>query len=95
MVHKDIREFRGHSANIFHALFDSTNRHILSCSNDHTIKYYDVEGPSRPLVTMDNHSGAVYKVSFCPSNDNLYLSASEDRTVSTLSFLFYPILCSI
>lgn len=69
-------------SNIFHAVFTQDNSHILSCANDHTIKYYDIEASSKPVNSMNHHQAAVYRVSLSAVNDLLFLSASEDHSIS-------------
>jgi WD40 repeat protein len=79
---KHLRELNGHHSNIFCAIFDSDNQHIISGGNDQMICYFDLErASSAPRDTLEYHSGAVYNVSLCPSNDNVFLSASEDKMV--------------
>ncbi|RIA98974.1 WD40-repeat-containing domain protein [Glomus cerebriforme] len=72
--------FKGHQGNIFGTVFDSTNRHILSCGNDKLIIYHDLEHESGPTIFF-GHEDAVHSVAFDPFNDNLFLSASQDGTV--------------
>lgn len=40
---KPVKELLGHRSNIFCAIFDHSNRHILSCGNDETILRFDIE----------------------------------------------------
>ncbi|CAH1762642.1 4060_t:CDS:10, partial [Entrophospora sp. SA101] len=78
--------FKAHSSNVFSAIFDSSNKHILSCGNDNTIFYYDVEYSKcdNSNLTVDkfvSHLDAVQSIAFDPFNDNIFLSASQDGTV--------------
>ncbi|CAJ0756883.1 24180_t:CDS:10 [Entrophospora sp. SA101] len=76
--------FKAHSSNVFSAIFDSSNKHILSCGNDNTIFYYDVEYSDNSNLTVDkfvSHLDAVQSIAFDPFNDNIFLSASQDGTV--------------
>ncbi|CAB4411884.1 unnamed protein product [Rhizophagus irregularis] len=85
-VHGDIENtkpkkcFKGHHGNIFGTVFDSTNRHVLSCGNDKLIIYHDLEHES-VSKTFLGHEDAVHSIAFDPFNDNLFLSASQDGTV--------------
>ncbi|CAI2161797.1 15510_t:CDS:10, partial [Funneliformis geosporum] len=74
---------KGHTSNIFCTIFDSTNRHVLSCGNDKLIIYHDLEHESEFHVpdTFTGHKDAVQSVAFDPFNDHLFLSASQDGTV--------------
>jgi WD40 repeat protein len=79
---KPMKEFLGHRSNIFCAIFDHTNRHILSCGNDETILRFDIEyakqGKENYCDKFLFHEAAVYKVSFACDNDNIFLSAGDD-----------------
>lgn len=83
------RAFVGHTSNIFCTVFDRSSRFVLSCGNDATIQLYDLEYPITNPQTRSNgsvetfvhHAGAVYRLSWSPTDDNLVLSASDDGFV--------------
>ncbi|KND00766.1 uncharacterized protein SPPG_03879 [Spizellomyces punctatus DAOM BR117] len=88
-----IGKYHGHVSNIFSVSFDSTDRKFFSCGNDGLLLHYDVEysavpitsalkGPSKTAIDVVlAHEEAALKLSICPGNDSLVLTASQDSTV--------------
>jgi WD repeat-containing protein 22 len=79
-----LRTFKGHVSNIFCIEFDSTNTKFYSCGNDGFLLQYDLEYDSilhqDQASTIANdinlaHEEAVTKLSICPDNDNIVLTA--------------------
>ena len=79
--------YRGHRANIFGITFTPDSRRILSCGLDAGILMYDLEtsGGGRemrpPLRSFVGHQSSVHRVSLLPGSNDVFLSASNDRTV--------------
>ena len=70
----------GHTAAIRCLKADSQK--IVSCSDDKTIKIWDIETGER-YVTLKNHSDGVTCLQF---NDYYILSGSYDRTIKLWDF---------
>jgi len=66
---KPVLELLGHKSNVFSAVFDSTNRFVLSAGNDAKIFRFDLEfAPKKKKVGGSNwtnsfefHGSSVYK----------------------------------
>lgn len=66
---KPMLELLGHKSNVFSAVFDSTNRFVLSAGNDAKILRYDLEfAPKKKRVgganwtnSFEFHGSSVYK----------------------------------
>ncbi len=66
---KPIMELTGHKSNVFSAVFDSTNRFVLSAGNDAKILRYDLEfapkkkkaGGANWTNSFEFHGSSVYK----------------------------------
>ncbi|MBL4654469.1 MAG: WD40 repeat domain-containing protein, partial [Bacteroidia bacterium] len=72
-----IHHLRGHSDDITDVNFSNDGKHIVSASNDNTIKVWNLAGVN--VMTLPNHKAAVMKAMFSP-DDNFILSASQDHT---------------
>lgn len=80
---KPIKTFKGHESNIFCAVFDHSNRHIISCGNDDLILRYDIE--HSPAMQSQTDSQAAYQ----PMNSFAGHTQSVYRGMSiVIAFLF-------
>lgn len=80
--HGKTKEFIGHSQKIHSVGWNSTGRQLASCSFDKTLTLYTLENDR--LVkesTMKGHSDSVDQLCWHPTNPNLLVTASGDRTI--------------
>ncbi|KAJ1886134.1 Protein tssc1, partial [Coemansia sp. IMI 209127] len=72
-----------HSAKIRALDYNPNLPYILaSGGDDGSVRIWDLRGPTRPLVEMDNHTHWVYSVKFNANHDQLLLSAGSDGLVN-------------
>ena len=69
----------GHSKSVVGLAFSPDGKRIASCSEDYTIRTWDVQSGSNLLV-LDKHTFAVRTVTFSPNGEKI-LSGSEDHTL--------------
>ncbi|KAJ2384318.1 Protein tssc1, partial [Coemansia sp. RSA 2559] len=72
-----------HSAKIRALDYNPNLPYILaSGGDDGSVRIWDLRGPTRPLMEMDNHTHWVYSVEFNANHDQLLLSAGSDGLVN-------------
>ncbi|CUM67593.1 uncharacterized protein PRCAT00005293001 [Priceomyces carsonii] len=75
---KEVASFTGHSDVVRKLLILPGNKQFASCSNDCTIKIWDLE-TGAVLKTLEGHESFVYDLKVLPNGD--LVSSGEDRTV--------------
>jgi len=73
---KLLHRLKGHKGVIFRILWISKNL-LASCSDDRTIRLWDLKGESVEIACLFGHSGRVWDFAFIPSHD-LLVSVGED-----------------
>jgi WD repeat-containing protein 22 len=82
-----IAKFKGHESNIFSIEFDSSAKRLFSCGNDGLILQYDLTSAavySKTTLASDvalGHSSAILKLSVCPNQDSIFLTAGQDGEI--------------
>ncbi len=76
---KLVRQWRGHTDNLYAVAFHASSRRLATGSYDQAIKIWDVDQGTE-VNTLSGHSGAIHGLAFHPSGTWL-ASASDDRTV--------------
>ncbi|XP_066917607.1 THO complex subunit 3-like [Clytia hemisphaerica] len=80
--HGRTKDFVGHSSKVHSVGWSCGGRHLASCSFDKTVSVYTLE--KERLVkecTMKGHSDSVDQLCWHPTNPNLLVSASGDKTI--------------
>jgi WD40 repeat protein/predicted Ser/Thr protein kinase len=81
--------FSGHENTVFKAAFSPDSRRLASCSGDHTVRIWSVEGGGRgvegeedppPCQVLRGHTGEVFAVAFHPDGTRL-ATAGRDGAV--------------
>ncbi|XP_047135623.1 THO complex subunit 3 isoform X1 [Hydra vulgaris] len=76
------KEFSGHSAKVHSVGWNCNGRYLASCSFDKTVSIYTLDKDRLHLsTTMKGHSDSVDQLCWHPSNPNLLVTASGDKTV--------------
>ena len=74
-----------HLGNIFSAQFmpNSGDSLIVSCSSEGPVLLHDVNSlePSQPVLNFNCHSSTIHRVAIVPSEDTIFLSCGEDKTI--------------
>jgi WD40 repeat protein len=70
---------RGHSGPVRSIAFARDGRILASCSDDHTIKLWDI-ATRREIFTLRGHRAGVNSMAFCPDGTTL-ASGGDDKTV--------------
>ncbi|KAG8765597.1 Histone acetyltransferase type B subunit 2 [Ceratobasidium sp. 428] len=76
--------FRGHSSVVGDVSWHSTQQNIFaSVGDDKQLFIWDTRDPARthPKQRVTAHDREILAVSFCPSNDNLLVTGSSDKTI--------------
>lgn len=74
-----ISSFDGHEDAVFNAQF--VDRHtLLTCSADCTAKLWDDRSPAREVMTLAQHTGAVWSACVSSGGQSLVVTASHDMT---------------
>lgn len=80
--HGRTKDFSGHSQKVHSVGWSSSGRHLASCSFDKTVSIYSLEKDRlTKTCTMKGHSDSVDQLCWHPSNPNLLVSASGDKTI--------------
>src|SRR5688500_10478295 len=74
-----VRQFEGHTGDVFSVGFSNDGLTAISSSFDGTIRLWNV-GSGAELLRYDGHQGGVRSVAFSPDN-HTFISASEDTTL--------------
>jgi WD40 repeat protein/serine/threonine protein kinase len=79
LAHRERRTLRGHSADVYVAVFSPDGRRLVTAGADRTLKFW---GPDtgRELFSASGHANEVNAVCFAPDGATV-ASASDDRTV--------------
>jgi WD40 repeat protein len=76
--------FTGHTDKVYSAKFSSDGKYILSCSDDNTIKLWDVSTNidvyGKCIKTFIGHTNLVFSAEFSPDGRSI-LSCSDDNTI--------------
>ncbi|KIM25798.1 hypothetical protein M408DRAFT_73853, partial [Serendipita vermifera MAFF 305830] len=72
--------FSGHSVAVNSVSFSRDGRHIVSGSNDRTIRVWDAETGATVTGPLEGHTGSVNSVSFSPDGRRI-VSGSWDKTI--------------
>ncbi len=75
---KLLRSFKGHQATVISTVFSPDGKMIVSGGDDHTLKFWDIQG--KLLHSVNAHDERIWKLAFSPDGQIL-ASASEDGTV--------------
>ncbi|KAF8341536.1 WD40 repeat-like protein [Cantharellus anzutake] len=78
-----LRKMEEHKQPVHITKFSPSGTQILSCSDDTTVKLWDIAS-GKPTVTFYDHSDYVRAGNFMPSDPNLILTGSYDSTVCLL-----------
>eukprot|EP00762_Andalucia_godoyi_P000820 ANDGO_03873.mRNA.1 F-box-like/WD repeat-containing protein ebi len=75
-----VRVFEGHEHDVNSVRFSSSGELLASCSDDRTIKIWNVANPSAlsPVYNLTGHTDAVFVIRWSPRQPNLLLSGSSD-----------------
>jgi WD40 repeat protein len=73
-----VREFVGHSSRVTHLTWSSVAKRIASCSEDSTVRIWNIEGKSD--ATLTGHRASVRSVAWSPDG-RLVASCSKDQTI--------------
>lgn len=77
---KQIRTIKGHKAGIRSVAISLDGQYILSASSDHSVRLWQIRN-GRTLCTLAGHSSAVNEVAFSPTNNQIAVSVSNDKTI--------------
>lgn len=76
--------FRGHSSVVGDVSWHATQQNVFaSVGDDKQLFIWDMRDPARshPRQRVTAHDREILAVSFCPSNDNLIITGSSDKTI--------------
>ncbi|CAM9596798.1 unnamed protein product, partial [Heterosigma akashiwo] len=86
-----VAEFEAHTDYIRYLEVHPSLPHVLSCSDDTTIKLWDWEKDWNCTKVFEGHAHYVMMVRFNPKDANTFASASLDRTVKGINCVdYYP-----
>ncbi|KAF9361056.1 protein with putative role during mitosis [Mortierella sp. AD094] len=74
------RSLKGHTKAVQDLAFDTKGNFLVSCSNDLSIKVWDLQQDYKCVKTLFGHDHSVSSVAFMPSGDTI-ASASRDKTI--------------
>ncbi|CAL5992483.1 Pentapeptide_repeats-containing protein [Hexamita inflata] len=78
-TNNQIKKFEGHRDTVNTLIFSKDDKHIISGSNDCTIKVWDVE-TGNSVLTLEGHTGSIYQVIF-NKEFSCFGTASNDKTI--------------
>ena len=80
--HGRTKDFVGHSSKVHSVGWNCTGRHLASCSFDKTVSIFTLEKDRLTKdCTMKGHNDSVDQLCWHPSNPNLLVTASGDKTI--------------
>ncbi|XP_077989394.1 U3 small nucleolar RNA-associated protein 15 homolog [Glandiceps talaboti] len=74
-----LRTFRGHEGAVHVSKFSSDNLHIMSCSDDNTVKYWDIASESE-VTSFGEHKDYIRTGVVSTTSKDLLLTGSYDHT---------------
>lgn len=74
----ELNRFEGHKASVNHAIFDRTEKYVVTASDDHSACRWNTDTGTL-LNQFTGHQDAVLSVSICDTGDHI-VTASTDRT---------------
>ncbi|TPX49459.1 hypothetical protein SeMB42_g01569 [Synchytrium endobioticum] len=75
-----LRTFRGHHGPVHVSKFSTVNTHILTASDDKSVRYWDIPTES-VICTFDEHKDYVRTAAVLEENPNLIVSGAYDHTL--------------
>ena len=75
-----LRILEGHKRPIRTVQWAPSNKHVFSCSDDHTARYWDITS-GKSVATFEGHKDYIRCASSNPSNVDTWASGSMDNTV--------------
>jgi len=74
-----LRQLKGHGRAVHVARFSSDRKHILTCGDDTTIRYWDLVSGEQSQ-RLDGHSDYVRAAACSPANSNIWVTGSYDHS---------------
>ena len=74
-----------HSGNIIRTLWSKTNRHVLTCSDDCTIRKWDVETGKQVGIIDEDHTKKINDIQFSACGTH-FVTSSSDTTAKLFDF---------
>jgi U3 small nucleolar RNA-associated protein 15 len=78
-----LRVLKGHSAPVHRAYFANDLHHVFSCSDDKTVKYWDL-ATEKSILNFREHSDYVRAGAINPVSDDIILSGGYDGQIKML-----------
>ncbi|KAJ1976038.1 U3 small nucleolar RNA-associated protein [Dimargaris xerosporica] len=75
-----LRGFHGHTGAVHVAKFMPGNQQLLSCSDDASVRIWDITGQSQVAIFTD-HTDYIRSAAVCPNNPNIVATGSYDHTI--------------
>eukprot|EP00743_Colponemidia_sp_Colp-15_P003436 GILK01003710.1.p1 GENE.GILK01003710.1~~GILK01003710.1.p1 ORF type:complete len:535 (+),score=87.61 GILK01003710.1:42-1607(+) len=75
-----LREYKGHQGALRAARFTLDNLHIVSCSDDKSVRFWDL-GTGDSLRTWDAHTDYIRSLALNPTSPDVFATGSYDHTV--------------
>jgi WD40 repeat protein len=77
-THETVARFRGHEKMVNSAAFSPDSRRLASCSQDHTVRVWQVDGGA--CQVLSGHTGEVFAAAFHPGGTRL-ATAGRDQAI--------------